>query len=1167
LKPDDHHNTGGWEDREEDAEHSAAGLLPDILEDCAERIAPSTTYSPEYRKVNELESTAALSRTLLSWQVLSALILACGTVRFTTSDYQSFRRYVNWLLDGSRKWERSLPSYTTLREVIVRTVREHAWARSLDKRFRINTLRSGVRCSSEIVRTAPVRIVLPSSWARLDVMTGSIYDCITGKHDITGPAPLFSSIEDTPIVKDRRACIAADERAHFGTDCAWSIPMPASRNEEIEVCAASSLKLVNILQECGIMDSVSEDSERLSFRARAGALWMFKIGSLEQSAASTMSSLQDSESFLPDVLRVLIDVGVPDFKLCRPGDLVMHLRFSGSGFISRAIFLLIFHFQTRADDLSRQNLTIIEGCNLEKATRIIGTVTNFTLLDAKLIPDMQGPLEHYAPQIGRLSDGRRYLVYRMLLYCDDFQPFTTRKGSAGGCYMLPLGVPPSHRSGCGAVRILGLTPPGVSTSEILAELIPDILQGTTEGFLLRDADGDCITVFLDVIGFIGDYPAITHALDTLGHNACAPCHLCVFQRDEGIETGGSRYGYTTDAHARSSAFVRTLARVQAARDGKGRGAEEGRFREMRVLGLKQNTAELPLPLHRLSEALRLARDRVPLTEHGVPVVPALFDPYQSCFVAPDHLLSGLAIDAINAVIAAVSSDVRSVAESIIRDAIAQSCLLRSQNRIFGSSPPSLLSMTISDVFAVLLVAPQAFKSANAILRTKCVKSSRKRARVHPALAEDLIALLQQYKDLVTAAHFLPAADVDGKHAVFAFNHLQGMRRIGGLYALAREYVRALNRMCMASDEARKHLDKPNVHRLLELFVHTLPAFGHLHHVQELIFETAHQPLKRAIRGSNYRQEQLFAVSAALASDWESRIAVEVELALESGERWDDYACLRIERLITGDAQLRKSSLDASSVQEVFVPPLVAELSAVRRRHCKSISSRAYWVLHERETYEAPARRALWLSEMFSAALQWYSSQGSEEHNSFLIDEFNRASRFRRSALSANGKRTYVRRASVSSGCVLHVPCVRNDTGALGFLRTEADSDARNCLSSFWYVICFIQNNDGTSGACTVELEEVEQITLATQPIAVVLPCEHRHVEGNECIIRVVRDQGPSLLRLSHCVRETLLMHVCTQECFITSCSAKNEIVHSASLEDGGEYVVYGRLQGYPPRSA
>lgn len=38
--------------------------------------------------------------------------------------------------------------------------------------------------------------------------------------------------------------------------------------------------------------------------------------------------------------------------------------------------------------------------------------------------------------------------------------------------------------------------------------------------------------------------------------------------------------------------------------------------------------------------------------------------------------------------------------------------------------------------------------------------------------------------------------------------------------------------------------KPNMHLMLELYFHTIPAFGHCRQIQELAFEHGHQALKR-----------------------------------------------------------------------------------------------------------------------------------------------------------------------------------------------------------------------------------------------------------------------------------------------------------------------------------
>jgi hypothetical protein len=43
-----------------------------------------------------------------------------------------------------------------------------------------------------------------------------------------------------------------------------------------------------------------------------------------------------------------------------------------------------------------------------------------------------------------------------------------------------------------------------------------------------NAKGENVTVFLDIVGYVGDYPAVTHALNVLGHNSRAPVTFVLF---------------------------------------------------------------------------------------------------------------------------------------------------------------------------------------------------------------------------------------------------------------------------------------------------------------------------------------------------------------------------------------------------------------------------------------------------------------------------------------------------------------------------------------------------------------------------------------------------------------------------------------------------------------
>ena len=87
----------------------------------------------------------------------------------------------------------------------------------------------------------------------------------------------------------------------------------------------------------------------------------------------------------------------------------------------------------------------------------------------------------------------------------------------------------------------------------------------TSGFSGVDGEGASIQIFLDIVGYIGDYPEVTDKKDVLGHNANCPCHLCCFRKFKGPTLEGSAFCMQTDAHSNESAFLRCAARTEAIR--------------------------------------------------------------------------------------------------------------------------------------------------------------------------------------------------------------------------------------------------------------------------------------------------------------------------------------------------------------------------------------------------------------------------------------------------------------------------------------------------------------------------------------------------------------------------------------------------------------------------
>ena len=235
--------------------------------------------------------------------------------------------------------------------------------------------------------------------------------------------------------------------------------------------------------------------------------------------------------------------------------------------------------------------------------------------------------DEVAPPIGVLEDGRRYFRIPYFLFTDDFTTMGGRGGSSGGCYLAPMVVPESGRRSVRGVRVLGLTPPGVSSNTVLLRVVEDVVQSCTEGVEISLSDGSKMVIFLDLVAYIGDYPGMVECLDLMGHNALAPCTHCVFIRaDVEREEENSRYAYNPSVNSADPTFRRTKTRMRLIREAAGDDDAQ-----LKYYGLKElsSNALQGLPLHRLSDRLEQVQNQIPRTADGLPVVSARFDPYMS----------------------------------------------------------------------------------------------------------------------------------------------------------------------------------------------------------------------------------------------------------------------------------------------------------------------------------------------------------------------------------------------------------------------------------------------------------------------------------------------------------------------------------------------------------
>lgn len=109
------------------------------------------------------------------------------------------------------------------------------------------------------------------------------------------------------------------------------------------------------------------------------------------------------------------------------------------------------------------------------------------------------------------------------------------------------------------------------------------------------------------------------------------------------------------------------------------------------------------------------------------------------------------------------------------------------------------------------------------------------------------------------------------------------------------------------------LDKPNVYRIIELVVHTIPKYGHALHISDLVFEHNHKNVKNMYRRGNSDGNSIWVVQMNLINDWLDKVAM---------REWFK----RTERSQAGNLQVRLYEEVLTSCLFKFAPALVGQRS-------------------------------------------------------------------------------------------------------------------------------------------------------------------------------------------------------------------------------------------------
>jgi len=470
---------------------------------------------------------------------------------------------------------------------------------------------------------------------------------------------------------------------------------------------------------------------------------------------------------------------------------------------------------------------------------------------------------------GYLSNGKPYFIYRYLLFTDGFNMKYPSGITYEGVYIVPLNFPPQTRKSSSTARIITAAPAGVSPSAVIRALYDDIVTGSTSGFPCTTADGADIQLFLDMVGVFGDTLALNKAIDSASHRSVAPCHLC---RSQGkiITTVGCKFAHevSTDVFTASRRFFH---RHQAVRDSNPKEAS------LQYLGFKKEITGDHFAVQGLHE--RLSQDNLdyPCDSAGVPLLPQKIDPFVGSLITPDHLISGLARNAINFAIFCLYPLEHRVTFQLILNKILDANSVTMSRALYDPKDGVLKALPMRHVFLLLIYVPLAY----AICIRKCFVDEIPGPVLHAA------EVLRTFQPVAALLSRPPHESVDllllqdtvrkyfaaiRKTCEFQTNTIRevGETRPAGKKKSAKSAHKSRRELTALAIRA---LDVPNVHRLYEYVFFVLPSITYPSFTRELPMEKLHSNVKLLIQRACSDTPHLYAMRNTTIDDWKSRLTL------------------------------------------------------------------------------------------------------------------------------------------------------------------------------------------------------------------------------------------------------------------------------------------------------
>ena len=1163
--------------------------IDEILRPCPEKI----------REVRDVVNRRV--KKFLRWEAVLGMLLTAGFGNFTADQFEAMNDAIDTassgICGGSAK---KMPTYKTSKESLWREIQKFSLPRSrtvficdtssprapLARKFFVKTDKEEMKDPRDCAR-----IVLPSEWAKVDVRNRSFFQEVTA---VTTSDPLHQySIEDAPVTKQRDLSImhtlalwvdrnglistaSIGERVTFlcprlpethdneqWLPDSWTTTVSTGNPETVQVqgtvgpiwmvtprvvtpvmpdepkyleereCVLwRSLATSNVTVPTHHRNSTEEDGEESE--DDQDDLWEYENNMC--SSRETRSRRQRKMTFyvpsahnvdiLPGDICVIIR---PDREMPEP-DMFCLYQASMLGVHQNS-------FAERLVWIRKPSYDVTDVYRTEDGAKCKPRIESQTTVSSMPIASSGAEYGQHSrgrrDVCGTLQDGSRYFVYRFCLYADGFKQKKSLADtrSVTGCYIMPTGIYLNSRSSSSCTRVVTLCPTGHDVNNVMNVVMDDIIEGTVHGITAEDPDGNEIRIFLDPVTFLGDYPAVTASMDALGHTANAFCTLCSMSKRKGSRSG--KVLYTSNIHSRRMAFSRFKARLDAIRTS---GIHARVLRKSGLTGLSQGDV-IGRPLVRLERGLEDGRHRIPLTSLGNRVVPGIFDSSLNTAAAPDHLMTGLIKNALTFCFKILPSDGdrKWYERQILKFMKANG--LPTENQLLrwdkSGKCKGLHSLTMTSLFCTLLVSSHVFRD--------------KYGETH---GSDF-AILTCLQYISSILFWTPTTSADGRACLEFVDRGQGRVYLSSLKDLAERYVAKLRSLYMKHGKVGLILDKPNVHRLLELCVHTIPVFGHAKHVTELVLENAHQSFKAWLEKNSHSDAHLSGMDRTLRRDFLSRIATCKRKARQRGSQSGPCTSNRdVLSMILGkeiNFLARHDGLSAeqmtsleNTVDTVLQPPVSRFLSIpqLNGENIANSVNESHWEGKDKE------RNGTW-KNLVSDGMRML--QGSEKCTGSTNDDGQFDSQFIR-----YDRARYIRRSSSGrSNVYLHdivrpedVVQVILDTPLSAVLRqpTEEDSTKR-----YFFVVLGIFGKKGSHALYAV----VRRLNHCQGP------------DGYEDVHEVSEGEE-QVLPMTGNVRRAGVIHVCERKGACRMKMTTGSTQQCGTLMTGGKAVILGREAGYPP---